>query len=64
MGSNLSTTIADMVMQHYEVVIMEPTLDVISYNRFADDVLMIISKKETFDSIVDMFNNIDRDLYY
>ena len=58
MGSNLSPTIADIVMQHYEGVIMEPTLDMISYNRFADDVL-IISKKETLDSIVGMFNNIN-----
>ena len=37
---------------------MESNLDLITYNRFTDDVL-IISKKQTFDSIVDMFNNID-----
>ena len=58
MGSNMSPTIADIFMQHFEGVIMEPTHDVISYNRFADDFL-IISKKGTFDSIVGMFNNID-----
>ena len=38
MGSNLSPTTIDIVFQYYEGIIMEPSLDVITYNRFADDI--------------------------